>query len=55
MASLNSSYGGRNDYVSSTGRRQFSLGLMYAEGIGVPQDLAQAAAWYRKAAGSVSV
>jgi TPR repeat protein len=29
---------------------QFSLGLMYAEGKGVPQDYAQAVDWYRKAA-----
>jgi TPR repeat protein len=29
---------------------QFNLGVMYAQGKGVPQDYAQAAAWYRKAA-----
>jgi TPR repeat protein len=29
---------------------QANLGLMYAQGLGVPQDYAQAAAWNRKAA-----
>jgi len=29
---------------------QFNLGVMYAEGQGVPQDNAQAAEWYRLAA-----
>ena len=29
---------------------QFGLGMRYANGQGVPQDYAQAAAWYRKAA-----
>jgi hypothetical protein len=29
---------------------QFYLGVLYANGHGVPQDYAQAAAWYRKAA-----
>ncbi len=29
---------------------QFNLGIMYAEGRGVPQDDAEAAAWYRRAA-----
>ena len=29
---------------------QYNLGLMYAHGDGVPKDMAQAAAWYRKAA-----
>ena len=29
---------------------QFSLGLMYQNGYGVPQDYVQAMAWYRKAA-----
>ena len=29
---------------------QWLLGLMYEKGGGVPQDLAQAAQWYRKAA-----
>jgi TPR repeat protein len=29
---------------------QFNLGNMYATGDGVPQDLATAASWYRKAA-----
>jgi TPR repeat protein len=29
---------------------QFSLGYMYANGMGVPKDAAQAVAWYRKAA-----
>ena len=29
---------------------QFNLGVMYANGEGVPQDDAQATAWYRKAA-----
>ena len=29
---------------------QFSLGMMYANGKGVPQDLTQAANWFRKAA-----
>ena len=29
---------------------QFNLGVLYANGDGVPQDLAQAAEWYRKAA-----
>src|SRR5579863_1985301 len=29
---------------------QANLGLMYAKGQGVPQDIAQAADWYRKAA-----
>ena len=29
---------------------QFNLGVMYAKGIGVPQDYAQAVQWYRKAA-----
>ena len=29
---------------------QSNLGVMYAEGLGVPQDYAQAVAWYRKAA-----
>jgi TPR repeat protein len=31
-------------------RAQFSLGVMYANGKGVPQDYAEAAKWYRKAA-----
>jgi tetratricopeptide (TPR) repeat protein len=29
---------------------QFNLGLMYAQGQGVPQDYAEAAKWYRRAA-----
>ena len=29
---------------------QYLLGLFYVKGLGVPQDYAQAAAWYRKAA-----
>ena len=29
---------------------QFNLGLMYANGRGVPQDAAQALTWFRKAA-----
>ena len=29
---------------------QYSLGLMYEKGLGVPQDYAAAATWYRKAA-----
>ena len=29
---------------------QFNLGVMYAEGRGVPQDDAEAARWYRLAA-----
>ena len=29
---------------------QLSLGVMYANGKGAPQDLGQAATWYRKAA-----
>ena len=29
---------------------QYNLGLMHAEGRGVPQDFAEAATWYRKAA-----
>ena len=29
---------------------QFNLAFMYAEGLGTPQDFAQAMAWYRKAA-----
>ena len=29
---------------------QFNLGVMYASGLGVPQDDVQAAAWYRQAA-----
>jgi TPR repeat protein len=29
---------------------QYNLGLLYAQGAGVPQDLQQAAAWYSKAA-----
>ena len=29
---------------------QFNLGVMYRDGQGVPQDDAQAAAWFRKAA-----
>ena len=29
---------------------QFALGVMYANGKGVPKDASQAAAWYRKAA-----
>jgi hypothetical protein len=29
---------------------QFSLGVMFANGMGTPQDYAQAAMWYRKAA-----
>ncbi|MDP6486672.1 MAG: SEL1-like repeat protein, partial [Alphaproteobacteria bacterium] len=29
---------------------QFFLGLMYEEGLGVAQDAAQAAEWFRKAA-----
>ena len=29
---------------------QYSLGLMYATGEGVPEDFTQAAAWWRKAA-----
>ncbi len=29
---------------------QYSLGLMYYHGRGVPQDYAEAAKWYRKAA-----
>ena len=29
---------------------QLILGVMYADGLGVPQDYAAAAAWYRKAA-----
>jgi len=32
------------------GSAQFNLGLMYAEGEGVPQDFVAAVAWYRKAA-----
>ena len=31
-------------------RAQFNLGLMYANGRGVPQDYAQAVKWYRLAA-----
>jgi TPR repeat protein len=31
-------------------RAQFNLGIMYAEGEGVPQDYAVAASWFRKAA-----
>jgi TPR repeat protein len=29
---------------------QFNLGILYANGIDVPKDLAQAAEWYRRAA-----
>ena len=29
---------------------QFSLGLMYSKGLGVPQDYAEALKWYRKEA-----
>ena len=29
---------------------QYNLGLMYAQGMGVPHDYAMAAAWYRRAA-----
>lgn len=29
---------------------QFGLGVMYLEGLGVPQDYTEAAKWYRKAA-----
>jgi TPR repeat protein len=29
---------------------QFNLGAYYAQGTGVPQDAAEAAKWYRKAA-----
>ncbi len=31
-------------------RAQFTLGFIYANGLGVPQDYAKAATWYRKAA-----
>ncbi len=31
-------------------RAQYNLGVMYAEGLGVPQDAAAAVAWYRRAA-----
>jgi len=31
-------------------RAQFNLGIIYDEGIGVPQDYAEAMKWYRKAA-----
>lgn len=31
-------------------RGQYSLGVMYENGFGVPRDLAEAARWYRKAA-----
>ena len=34
----------------SSGLAQYSLGLMYDEGQGVPQDYAEAVKWYRKAA-----
>ncbi len=29
---------------------QYNLGIMYGEGLGVPQDYAEAVKWYRKAA-----
>jgi TPR repeat protein len=29
---------------------EFNMGVLYAEGLGVPRDLAQAVEWYRKAA-----
>src|SRR5690242_4574215 len=29
---------------------QFNLGVMYAQGLGMPQDVAQAALWFRRAA-----
>ncbi len=35
----------------SSGAAQFSLGVMYDNGQGVPQDYAQAVKWYRKSAG----
>ena len=31
-------------------RARFTLGVMYGEGRGVPQDYAEAARWYRRAA-----
>jgi TPR repeat protein len=33
-----------------TALAQLSLGVMYANGKGVPQDFGQSATWYRKAA-----
>jgi TPR repeat protein len=36
--------------ASGDAAAQCGLGLMYAQGTGVPQDYAQAALWYRKAA-----
>ena len=33
---------------------QYRLGLMYDKGLGVPQDYAEAAKWYRKAAKRIS-
>jgi hypothetical protein len=35
---------------SGDANAQFWLGVMYLEGLGVPQDYAQAISWYRKAA-----
>ena len=36
--------------TKATLTRDTTLGLMYVEGLGVPQDYAQALAWFRKAA-----
>lgn len=38
--------------LAKAGKRdaQFNLGLLYENGLGVPQDRAAAAAWYRRAA-----
>ena len=40
----------RRDAEQDDTETQFSLGRMYAEGIGVPQDDAEAVQWYRRAA-----
>ena len=34
----------------AAGNKQFRQGMMYAEGLGVPQDYAKACEWYKKAA-----
>ena len=36
--------------IKANARAQFNLGVMYANGDGVPKDAAEAVKWYRKAA-----
>ncbi len=46
---LSPQFGGRAD-IGCPFFSQYSLGVMYANGQGVPQDYAEAVRWYRKAA-----